>query len=98
SQRRRAQPRPHDASRKTEIVEPGDLVAFDARGQNLALPSRCGRFEAFELREHARECIGTCDLRAGSDALPLEQEAHEVARFYGFDLAAQPVDRVAVDA
>jgi len=50
------------------------------------------------LRQHRRERIGPVDSRAGADVLPLEQEAHEVARLDRLDLAAQALQRVAVDA
>ena len=35
---------------------------------------------------------------AGADVLPLEQEAHVVARLDRLDLAAQALERVAMDA
>ena len=42
--------------------------------------------------------FGPLHLRVGRDALPVEQEAQEVARRHGLDLGAQPLDRVTVDA
>ena len=48
--------------------------------------------------DDAGDRIGAFDARFGRDALPLEQEAHEVARRHRLDLLAQPVHGVAMDA
>ena len=42
--------------------------------------------------------LRTLHPRVGRDALPVEQEAQEVARRDRLDLRAQALDRVAVDA
>ena len=44
------------------------------------------------------EGLRSLDLRIGRHALPLEEEAQEVARGHGLDLGAQPLDRVVMDA
>ena len=46
----------------------------------------------------ASRVFGPSTCASGDDALPLEEEAQEVARGHGLDLRAQPLDRVVMDA
>jgi hypothetical protein len=86
------------AAGRAQVVEPGDRIVADARGQQSRFPRGRRRLEAFELREHAGERFGAADARGRRDALPVEQEAHEIARLDRLDLAAQATDGVAMDA
>src|SRR5262245_61191316 len=94
---KRAKPRPGRASRKTKIIEPIGLVAFDARGKDFTFPRARGGLVAFELRDDHAERVGSFHAR-GSNALPGEKEAHEVACRNRLDLRAQTLDRVVMDA
>ena len=67
-------------------------------GSSLGLPGAGRRLEAFELREHGDQRIRPARPRRRRYVLPVEQEAHEVARLDRLDLAAQPLERVAMDA
>ena len=81
--------RPHDPTGAAQLVEPRRVVFVDACGKNLGFPRRSGRFESFELRHDVGHRVRAFDARFRRDALPFEQEAHEVARFDRLDLAAQ---------
>ena len=94
----RPQPRPGELPGEAALVEPGRLVAGEARRQDLALPGAGRRLEAFELADHGIERLRPFHPRVGRDALPVEQEAQEVARRHRLDLGPQPLDGVAVDA
>ena len=94
----RPEPRPGDASGEAEIVEPGRLVAGEARRQDLALPGAGRRLEALELADDDFDRVRPRHARIGGDPLPVEQEAQEVARGDRLDLGAQALDRVVVDA
>ena len=96
--RERAQARPQRAPGRAQVVEPRAGVVLHARRQDLRFPHRRRRLEAFELAEHAGERVGAADAARRADALPVEQEAHEVARLDRLDLAAQALERVAMDA
>ena len=91
-------PRPYDAAGAAQFVEPRRVVFVDARRQDLCFPRGGRRFEAFELRHDVGHRIGTFDSGLRRDALPFEQEAHQVAHFDRLDFLAQPIDGVAVDA
>ena len=80
------------------LIEPGGLVFVDARGEDFRFPRACGRFEAFELREHRGQRVRALHARFGRHALPLEQEAQEVPRLHGLDFRAQALHGVAMDA
>ncbi|MFP5407088.1 MAG: ATP-binding cassette domain-containing protein, partial [Gammaproteobacteria bacterium] len=90
--------RPDHPAGAAQLVEPARVVLVHPCRQDLCLPGRGRRLEAFELRHDARYRIGALDPCLRGDALPLEQEAHEIACFHRFDLAPQPVHRVAMDA
>ncbi len=92
------EPRPGHASGKAAVVEPGRIVAGEARGQDLGLPGSRRGAEAFELPDHLVEGIGAFHARIVGDALPGEQEAQEVARRHRLDLRAQALDGVGVHA
>src|SRR5438270_10294893 len=94
----RGEARPHEAPGEALLIEPGGLVLADARGQDLGLPGARWRLEALELREDRAHRIGTLHAKRGRDALPVEEEAHEVARLGGLDLYAQPLDGVVMAA
>ena len=80
------------------IIEPGRVIIFEARGQNLRLPGAGRRLETFELLDDGLERIGSLHARFGCEMLPGEQEAQEIPRGDGLDLGAQPFDRVVVDS
>ena len=69
-----------------KIVEPGEVVRLHPRRQDLGLPRGRRRFVTFELREDRRQRIGPFDRVLRRQVLPLEQEAHEVARLDRLDL------------
>ena len=50
------------------------------------------------MRQHLRQRVLALQLGVGRQVLPVEQEAHEILPFDGFDFAPQPFDGVAVDA
>jgi hypothetical protein len=61
-------------------------------------PTRPTRARAPELADRRERPARPSRRRARRDALPAQEEAHEVARADGLDLAAQTLLRVAVDA
>src|ERR1700674_594440 len=89
---------PGAVAREAQLVEPCGLVARDAGGQHLALPPGRGQLEALALLDHALEALRAVQLLAGLDVLPGEEEAHEIGRAHGLDLAAEPVEGAPVDA
>ncbi|MNT46326.1 hypothetical protein D3C72_1829600 [compost metagenome] len=50
------------------------------------------------MPEHSGQGLGATHLGAGRHALPVEQEAHEIGTLHRLYLAAQALDRIAVDA
>src|SRR5260221_12927661 len=83
---------------ETLIVEPGRLVAGETRRQDLAFPGAGGGLVTFELLDHRGDGVRSFAACAGAAALPVEEEAQEVARGDRLDLGAQALDGVAVDA
>src|SRR2546430_17713431 len=57
-----------------------------------------GHFASVEQIEHRAEPFRSLGPGVRCDALPPQQEPHEVRRRDRLDLLAQPVERVAVDA
>ena len=94
----RGETRPDDAPAAALLVEPVDRVVGQARRQHLGLPGRGRAFEALELGQHAGQRIGAARPHARRQPVPVEQEAHEVARLDRFDLATQALERIAMDA
>ena len=80
------------------IVQPGRLVAGDARRQDFGLPGAGRRFETFQQGDRGGNRIRPFQTRLVGHALPGEQEAQEVARRDRLDLGAQATDRVVVNA
>ena len=80
------------------LIEPRGLVLADASGKQLGFPGAGGGFEAFKLSEDGADRIRALHASCGGDALPLEQEAQEVAHLDGLDFGAQTFDCVAVNA
>ena len=94
----RGDARPHDSSRAAQLIQPRRVVFVHPGRQDLRFPRRSWRLVAFQLRDDACDRVRTFDARIRRDALPFEEEAHEVARLDGFDFLAQAIHRVAVDA
>ena len=92
------QPRPSNTPGQAVIVEPGWVVVFEARGENLSLPGTGRCLETFELLDDGRERIGSLHARLRCEPLPGKQEAQKVPRGDRFDLGAQPLDRIVVDS
>src|SRR5204863_297741 len=92
------EPAPGDVAGEAQLVEPRGLVACDARGQHLALPSGRRQLEALELLDDALEAVAAVQLLARLDVLPGEEEAHEIGRAHRLDLAAEPVEGAPMDA
>src|SRR5205085_12643593 len=86
------------AAGEAMIVEPSRPVFGDAGGEDLGLPGAGRGLEAFELTEDGSEGIGALHAALLRDALPLEQEAQEIARRDRLDLGAQALQCVAMDA
>src|SRR4029453_16657096 len=93
-----AQPAPRHLAGEAELVEPGRLVTRDPGGKHLALPARRGQLEAFELLDDAGEAFAAMEPERWAHVLPGEEEAHQVGRAHGLDVAPQAVQRPPVDA
>src|SRR5204863_8106105 len=91
------EPRPDELAGERELVEPLPPVAAHARGQHARLPSGGGDLEPGELRGDLRDAARTLEAELRVDVLPACEEAEEVRRGDGLDLAPQPLDRVPVD-
>src|SRR5262249_56849105 len=76
----RPQPRPGDPPGEAALVEPGRLIALEARGQDLALPRRRRRFEALDLPDERVERLRTFHAYIGAHVLPGDPQAPETAR------------------
>ena len=92
------QPRPQRAAREAQAVEPVRIVFVEPRGEHVALPGGGRDLVALELRDDRGEAFDAFGLRLARDALPFEQEAHEVRARHRLDLGAQRLDGVAMDA
>ena len=88
-----AQPAPRHLAREAELVEPPRLVARHPGGKHLALPARRGQLEAFELLDDAGEPLAAMEPEPRAHVLPGEEEAHQVGRAHGLDVATQAVQR-----
>lgn len=62
----------------------------------MSLPRRSRRGVTLELRQHGGKRLGT--FAGIVEALPVEQEAHEIRRRHRLDLAAQLFHGIAMDA
>jgi len=94
----RAQPTPHDLAGEAQLIEPGLIIAVQARGQDLALPRARRGLEALQLLEDAEQAVGADQLRVLGGALPAQQEAHERGGAHRLDLLAQPREGEPMDA
>src|SRR5882672_2016014 len=93
----RPRPPPDEFTRAAELIEQRRTVVREPRRQHLALPDRGRQREALELAEHGGQRLAAlAPLLA--EALPMEEESLVVGERGGLDLAAQPLQRVAVDA
>ena len=79
-------------------IQPGAVVAFEARRQQLAFPGGGRRLIALQLLEHGRHGVRPFATGRRGKPLPVEQEAQEIAALHRLDLPAQTLDRVAMDA
>ena len=84
--------RVHTARPAGTVVEPRDRVVVDARRQQLGFPRGAGASKPSSCASTPASASGPLSALAGADVLPLEQEAHEVARLDRLDLAAQALD------
>jgi hypothetical protein len=89
--------RPDQPPGKAERVQPQRVVLGQARGKDVPLPGGRRRLVALEPLDEPREALRALEDRLGRHVLPVEQEAHEVRRRDGRDLAPQPLERVAMD-
>ena len=96
--RRRGQSRPADLAGEAQHVEHLRLVRDQTRRQDRALPRACRELEPVEHREDLTQPVDPGQPRGRFHVLPGEQEAHEVGGAHRFDLRAQPVQRVTVNA
>ena len=96
--RRRRQPTPGDLPRETQAVEPQRVVLAEPGRKHVGFPGTRGHFVAIEQLEHRAEPFRSLGPGVRCDALPPQQEPHEVRRRDRLDLLAQPVERVAMDA
>ena len=92
------QPRPGHFTGHAQLVEPGAPVPGHAAWEHRLLPDAGGDLEALELRDGCGDACAPLALRARGDALPAQQEAHEVLRGDRLDLLPQALLRVAVNA
>ncbi len=69
---------PAHLAREAKLVEPRRVVAFHARGQDVALPPGRGDLEPLELADHAEHPFAPLELRPRRDVLPREVEAHQI--------------------
>ena len=103
----RREPRPRDLAGEAQLVQPRGRVVLDAARRATRLPGGRRRLEALEL-DRLTHAARPSSLRpfgferrpaaAATEVLPAQQEAHVVLRRDRVDLAAQPVEGVAVDA
>src|SRR5262249_19517761 len=84
--RPRPQPRPGGAAAEATLVEPGRLIALEARRKDLALPRRRRRFETLDLPDQRVERLRAFHARIGAHVLPGEQKAQEIAGRHRLDL------------
>ena len=90
-------PRPADFAGQAQHVEHLRLVRDHARREDRALPRARRELEPVEHREDLAQAVDSGQPVGGVDVLPRE-EAHEVGGAHRFDLRAQPVQRVTVNA
>ena len=95
---RAPEPSPDQLPGQRELIEPLALVAAHARGKDRPLPGPGGRLEAGELADDLGDAERAREPVLFGRMLPARQESHELRRRDGRDLAAQAVQRVAVDA
>src|SRR5207253_6359605 len=89
---------PRDLACEAQVVEPLGAVAGDAGSQDVALPGCGGDLEALEGHDGVAKARASAGARSRRQAVALEEEAHEVLRRDGGDLAPQAVEGEAVDA
>src|SRR2546426_12194296 len=82
-------------AREAEPAEPQRIVLPEPRGEDVRLPGARRQLEAVEQLQHGREPLRPLGPRVRGDALPAEQEAHEVGRRHRLDLLAQATEPVA---
>src|SRR3569623_720814 len=91
------QTQPCEMARAAEAVEHLRVITFDARRQDVGLPGGGGYGVAFQLLQHRRERLAALAARL-AEVLPAQQEAHEVGRTDRFDLAAELLHGVTMNA
>ena len=69
---------PSDGAAEAKLVEFGEVVVADARGEDIAFPSVSGKFKTLQLRKDFQKATVAAGLRAGSDVLPAQEPAHEL--------------------
>src|SRR5579863_967788 len=80
------------------LVQPLRLIGRDARRDDLRFPGARRRFVAFEQTEYRRQRIGSLHSRLRQYSLPFAEKPHEIPGLHRFDLGAQALDRVAMNA
>ncbi len=75
---RRVEAGPECTPGKAQAVQPGRIVIAHARGQHIGFPRNRGDFVTLELFDDRRETGHAFRSGCCGNALPVEQEAHEV--------------------
>ena len=92
------EPAPGHASGEAKPVDEIGLIVRDAGGEHFALPGAGGNFVAVELLDDHGKSLGTLQLLFARNVLPVQEETHEIGGADWFDLGAQAVERIAVNA
>jgi hypothetical protein len=92
------QPSPGDLARQARLIQPLASVAVHPAGEYGVLPRPGGQLVALQLLNDAEHTAPALAPGARRDALPAQQEPHEVPGGDRLDLAALPLPGVDVNA
>ena len=95
--RHRTHAPPRDLPGEAQPVQPQGIVFAKPGGKHVRLPRARGHFVSVQQVQDGRESFGTLGAGVGRDALPAQQEPHEVGGRNRLDFLTEAIERVAVD-